>query len=524
LESNVDKKKEHRIVKISAACLLGERFLDDTGACMSFPFASPAAAVPPPTNAAAAALAVPDYDSVFRGRLWREISSLADAVWKKNKKKAAKKKHNSSTITHNNSGSSSNASPSSASASSLSWEAQELQASLRRHQDLWINEACSSDAGSSHSGGGSLLAAPTMGGSFAGNAPSSPWQVPPHQRQHYLDHPEQFPEIEIAPAVAPHDPSSSQQQPQQQPPPRRARLNRTLIEQMFQLCHELNVGEGVALALLLRVTQQQQQSSSSASSPQATVMAACRQRWFHEKCLALSTLLRVVQYRLECPEMVAVTDPLLESDLVSKLLHSIRQHSALVRELRGRYHEEKEFAASAHATGHTHHPVGVVPGTAVLEWHIKYHAAQRQSACRVLFYVAYRTQLACGEVVQLVDAVHELSQQLDVLDPVDDVPSPWIEEVDAHPTVSQVGAGTTWNYPFPHAASSSSSTNVSKDEVQWRRELVESVHESSLPDLLRAVSTLVLTAVCALDARAVLTDRTTHADNAFGAVRGPICV
>jgi hypothetical protein len=483
---------------------------------MSFPFASPGAAaatpsaMPPPSNAAAAAavLAVPDYDSVFRGRLWREISSLADAVWKKKNKK---KKHNSSS-NHNNSRGS-NASPS-ASVSALSWEAQELQASLRRHQDLWITEACSSDAGSNS--GSVLLGGSFMGGVLAGNAAPSPWQVPPHQRQHYLDHPEQFPEIEIA-AAAPHDPPSSQQQQQQPQPPRRARLNRTLIEQMFQLCHELHVGEGVALALLLRVTQQQH--SATSSSPQATV-AACRERWFHEKCLALSTLLRVVQYRLECPEVVAVTDALLTADLVPKLLHSIRQHSALARELRTKYHEEKEFAASAHAMGHTHTSPGVVPGTAILEWHIKYHAAQRQSACRILFYVAYRTQLTCGEVVQLVDAIHELSQQLDVLDPVDDVPSPWIEVVDAHPAVSQVGAGTTWNYPFPHpASSSSSSTNVSKDEVLWRRELVESVHESSLPDLLRAVSTLVLTAVCALDARAVLTDRTTHADNAFGAVR-----
>jgi hypothetical protein len=111
---------------------------------------------------------------------------------------------------------------------------------------------------------------------------------------------------------------------------------------------------------------------------------------------------------------------------------------------------------------------------------------------------AYHTQLTEPEVVALIDLVQELTNGDDsgknpgliILDPFADVPDPF---KDASPTM----ASQVW--PFQNT----SPPLQEKDPLAWQKELVEQTWETGLPQLLRCVSTLVTSIICALDGRNV---------------------
>ena len=60
--------------------------------------------------------------------------------------------------------------------------------------------------------------------------------------------------------------------------------------------------------------------------------------------------------------------------------------------------------------------------------HLQFAVLQRQTLCHALFFLAYQTQWQSDEVAALIDLVRDLSNELKVLDPFHDVPSPF--EVD----------------------------------------------------------------------------------------------
>jgi hypothetical protein len=403
-----------------------------------------------------------------------------------------------------------------ASTASLSWEAQELRAKIRGLADSWITQV----------------------GHVRQHQPS---KIQPHERSHYLDHPEHFPEVELE---APPATLSGEAQQQATRIAQRARLNRTMLEQMFHISDDLGISEDVALALMVRVVSLSESSSSPTPSPSSDgggMVPACKRLWVDEQRIPLATLLRFVQYRLESDEMVAVTDPLLDR-VMPKLMHGIQQHTARIREIRKQV-EQHEAAAAATATTtpataslltpshHHHHHLGTSPSKIVAaqaRFHTHFHSAQRQILCETLFYLSYHAQWKPDEACQLLDLVRDLSNQLPVLDPFHDVPDP-LRTSTATVTVVPGGDEHLRNPPYYPWASpaagqqhpQASSIQAAKDELEWQRELVEMVGETDLPNLLKCLSVLVVSAFCVLDATSTLIDRTTHLPNEFGTVRAP---
>ena len=110
-----------------------------------------------------------------------------------------------------------------------------------------------------------------------------------------------------------------------------------------------------------------------------------------------------------------------------------------------------------------------------------------------------------GEVVSMIDLVRDLSDGLTVLNPYSDVPNPFesssLESTSAAP----------WFLPHQEQRE--------KDPMVWQKELVTTVWNTGLPQLLRCCSTTIMAVVSSLGDRAVLMDRETHAPNSFGKVR-----
>ncbi|KAL3775657.1 hypothetical protein ACHAW5_008127 [Stephanodiscus triporus] len=95
--------------------------------------------------------------------------------------------------------------------------------------------------------------------------------------------------------------------------------------------------------------------------------------------------------------------------------------------------------------------------------------------------------------------------------------SPWQQQQ------PQIGAyrGDFFYPPGPphqqhHFAAPTIAPQSLRDARDWEDELVSSLWRSGRPELLRCVSTLIMSVVCALDARHVLVDRKTHRPNDFG--------
>ena len=190
-----------------------------------------------------------------------------------------------------------------------------------------------------------------------------------------------------------------------------------------------------------------------------------------------------------------------------------------------------------------------------------YAHLQRQLASECLFLLSYHTQWNVEEVVSLIDLVRDLTngddnggggasslgEGLPLLDPLlDDVPSPY-DMVDSSPLPLGVGGGGfpwlqqlqqqqqqqpsaiygsnnfygagihQWQSPYPTSTTSAPfPPQQVKDAKEWEDELVSLLWKRGQPQLLRCVSTLILTVVCALDANHVLVDRKSHGPNVFG--------
>jgi len=160
----------------------------------------------------------------------------------------------------------------------------------------------------------------------------------------------------------------------------------------------------------------------------------------------------------------------------------------------------------------------------------------RQTAVECLFYLSYHTQLTVEEVVALIDLIKELTNGaipnkpdggLPLLDPLlRDIPSPYealdssssgisspwpLPQQQTNPYNNFYGANQQWNLhtqpPAPKL----------KNGKEWEREWITSLWKRGQPQLLRCVSTLIMSVICAFDARHRLMNRESHGINPFGA-------
>jgi hypothetical protein len=279
-------------------------------------------------------------------------------------------------------------------------------------------------------------------------------------------------------------------------------------------------------------------SSSKATKKQEDVSAVvhmARHLFFHERAALLYTILDLIRHRIQAADetsatgnpIIVATDQLLQAGLVVNLINAIRELNDMTREIRGglkRVHDErKEREKRSGMMG------GFAATPAASEQNLDMEFAllgftqmQRHLAAECLFYLAYHTQLTSEEVASLIDLIKDLTngngstdEGLPLLNPLDplmqDVPSPY-EEADSMSAFNtwqqqqNYGMGG-WSKPIPSKA---------KDSKQWEKELTNNLWGRGQPQLLQCVSTLIMSVLCALDARHVLLERSCHGPNPFG--------
>jgi hypothetical protein len=298
-----------------------------------------------------------------------------------------------------------------------------------------------------------------------------------------------------------------------------------MLQTAFDLSDRLRISEPHALSLYARAVAAPRNPTAATTASTTTTTAVTKVAhalYFADRGALLQTLLVLLQHRTAGhPAVVQATDGLLQNEqqqLVSHcLLKFIQQGTAQIDELQRELRRIQQQQQQQHAD---QRPLNAAaknsssPAAAAARVHYEFAVAQRQTAAECLFFVAYTTQLTELEVVVLLDLVRDLSNGngtgtdtgLVILDPFVAVPDPFLK-----PSLNDIGAQPTW--PFANAPQP---PQHEKDAVAWQQELVQQTWETGQPQLLRAVSTLVTTIVCALDARNVLMDRLTHQPNVFG--------
>ncbi|KAL9186739.1 hypothetical protein ACHAXT_010459 [Thalassiosira profunda] len=314
--------------------------------------------------------------------------------------------------------------------------------------------------------------------------------------------------------------------------------------------------------------QQQQPASEEAPTPQSAAVRAARRLFFRERSALLATLSDLIRHRVEAADqvtsnataasvenggsaqgapnaMLAATDQLLQGGLVGNLIATVKELTVQAGQLEEALKAEPGVTAAAPAPA----PGGLfgapAPTTATTATTaptnndrsmtcalLGFARLQRQLACESLYFLAYHTQLTVEEACGIVDLLRELTNGpndgreggLPLLDPLADVPFPFEEAV-----TGAVGAGmpmtTTawqqqpsnlygappggqWNTPQPPPLQR-------KNPAEWEAALVAAQWQRGRPQLLQCVSTLLLTAVAALEAQHVLVDRETHGPHDF---------
>ena len=305
---------------------------------------------------------------------------------------------------------------------------------------------------------------------------------------------------------------------------RTATLTESMYREVLQLADELGVSEGTALCLYAQAAATSAASSTSSLSDSSGVVSdrhspvehrvqSARELWLAEQRWPFETLILLVQCRLESPWVVRATDPLLQNALVPTLLNAIREYTSAIHPLLQDLTRRETLELSQTPPSGGSNPVHLRLQLAV--W-------QRQMLAHALFFLAYHTQWDAVEVAALLDLIRDLTNDLPVLDPYRDVPSPYDNDARGDPTTSFTAApASAWINPLPWSVAPASQGLAlqEKDELQWQRDLVETTHQTGLPDLLKCAAVLVMTAVGTLDAHSELVDRRTHKVQTFGVVR-----
>lgn len=241
------------------------------------------------------------------------------------------------------------------------------------------------------------------------------------------------------------------------------------------------------------------------------VVKAAKELYFLGHQRLLQTILLLVQKRIGAQQntwgalIIEATDNLLRSNLITNLVSLIREWTCIITQIelglaRGDSSLTNSFPGLAKEKKKAHFDMV----------HRKFAVQERQRAAEVLFYIAYHTQFKADEVAAMVDLIKDITNGLNgdsglpLLSPFHDVPSSYEDP----PPVDQAWA------PFQ----SSLPPLREKGHLEWQADLVDSICQTSKPDLLRCVGTLVVTVIAALDSKQVLIDRETHRENDLGVV------
>lgn len=290
-------------------------------------------------------------------------------------------------------------------------------------------------------------------------------------------------------------------------------LTPTMLAEVLALADDLRVGEEIALTLYAEASLDHSRRALAADVGTRLVPApapdmddltrnvplAARELYFYEKRMPLQTLLMLFQRRLheQGQALVEATNTLLRKGLVKTLVEAVRTYTkqidGMVEELSRR----------------------TVPETTVnfVAIHAQFAMAERQRAAEILYYIGYHTQLLGDEVASLIDLVRDLSNDLPILDPVDNVPSVYEADEMAAAPRRQEWMGSSFTSALP--------PRKEKGPLAWEKELIEKTYKTGQPQRLRCISILTVAVVASLDAEAVLVDRETSQPNAFGVVRLP---
>jgi len=284
---------------------------------------------------------------------------------------------------------------------------------------------------------------------------------------------------------------------------RDAAMTPALLRQILTVADELRISEQDAIGLFAYASafDVRQPLAERMRSPAigGSVPLACKELYLEECKMPLQTLFLLFQSRLLDDDAsstnypVEATDALLQKGIVDQLIRVVREYSSRVEQL---LYER------------SHHGSVLLKNVVA---HLDFCLAQRETALRTLFYIAYHTQLTGQEVASLVDLLKAMSDVLPVLDPLKDVPHPYEQDPDVmqHANLSLLGG-------YGIAPFTSASSLKEKDPFVWQRELVQQTSNTGYAPLLRSVSILTATIVSALNVSATLFDRTTHRPNAFG--------
>lgn len=315
-----------------------------------------------------------------------------------------------------------------------------------------------------------------------------------------------------------------------------ARLEPEMLQEIFKVADDLRISEKEALSLCCEVMQtdfipqleskldssiiDQAMSSGNGVSTGPVVLGnnavkAAKELYFFERQRRLRTILMLVQSRIEAAGqpwgdlIIQATDSLLQNKLIENLIKLIREWTILIG------HIERKLAQGESANTSNAYP-GYSQKNKKAQFdfvHLAFAMRERQSASESLFFIAYHTQLTASEVAGLIDITKDLSSGLEddasglpVFNPFHHVPSSF----ETPPQASQ-----TWA-PYQ----SSMAPLKEKGHLEWQRELTKKVGSTGKCELLRLISTLVMTIISALDTRNTFSDRNTHRDNDIGVVSG----
>jgi hypothetical protein len=316
---------------------------------------------------------------------------------------------------------------------------------------------------------------------------------------------------DVSPIVYCNSPNTAIRQQLQQRPlvylesnQQEASLTESMYHDIVKLSDDLKLDETHVLSLYahMSVDHVRAELESRFGVPDEALMRniplAVETLYWHEQALPLITLRSLLQHRLRAEPghvVLQVTDDLLQDKLWQSLLEWVRVATRRITEWNAELSRLEPPA--------TH---GTSPQSAhaqTLSRHARFHVEQRQLAAECLYFWAYFTQLEATEVAALIDLAKELSNELPVLDPYIDVPSPVIA---SDPTA----VSSPWR-PFGTTMHA-----LEKDPLTWQRELIQQTCKTTHVDRLQVISTLVVAILTSLDSRGLKHNRKTHCANDFG--------
>lgn len=305
------------------------------------------------------------------------------------------------------------------------------------------------------------------------------------------------------------------------------------------------------------------------SSATTVAVQTAQNIYFTERSALLSTISDLIKHRIEIADVLSssssingnssedtiliATDQLLKSGLISNLIQNVKELTGKINDIRNLILVKKKQSASSCGGRNTEQPQTVeffgTPSTAPPLTDMDYALLgftqlQRQVTVESLYFISYHTQLSVDEVCSLIDLIQDLTngkegtEGLPILDPlIEDVPCPYENVGGNIAVVGEVGSNallgdsSAWQQqqqghnPFGLALNQKQSQQEImfaplqpklKDPKAWQSELVTSLWKRGQPQLLQCTSTLIMSVICAFDAKHKLVNRVTHGINSFG--------